>query len=73
MVVNLADGNFIDLSFSYAYLYDIATKSWYQQITGGDVPQEPRHEYCTVGLHGDNPVNKSYEVIHGRSMVPFTC
>lgn len=61
-VSNLAGGNLITLSFSYVYVYDIATKSWHQQTTGGDVPPLPALEYCAVGLQGDNPVNKTYEV-----------
>lgn len=72
-VSNLAGGNFIQLSFGYVYLYDIATKSWYQQGTGGDVPSLPKAEYCTVGLQGDNPVNKTYEVRHYLFIVPSVC
>lgn len=72
-VTNLAGGNYVTLSFGYAYMYDIATQSWYQQETGGDVPSLPRPEYCTVGLQGDNPVNKTYEVRHHPSIVPSPC
>lgn len=72
-VTNLAGGNFVTLSFGYAYIYDIATKSWYQQATGGDVPSLPRPEYCTVGLQGDNAVNKTFEVGHHPSIQPSTC
>lgn len=72
-VTNLAGENSIPLSFSYAYMYDIATKIWYQQETEGDVPPLPRAEYCTVGVQGDNPVNKTFEVGHQPSTVSFTC
>ena len=68
-VTNLADENRILLSFNYAYMYDIATKSWYQQATGGNVPSLGNHLYCTVGLQGDNPVNKTYEVRHDLFIV----
>lgn len=72
IVTNLAGGNPVPLSFSYAYMYDIATKSWYQQITGGDVPLLSRRDYCTVGLQGDNLINKTYEVRHDPSIVLST-
>ena len=72
-VTNLAGGNLVTLSFGYAYMYDIATKSWYQQATDGDVPLLPRMHYCTVGLQGGNPVNKTYEVRHDPSIVFSTC
>lgn len=72
-VTNLAGGNSISLSFSYVYMYDIATKSWYQQATGGDVPLLPRDQYCTVGLQGGNSANKTYEVRHDSSIILSTC
>lgn len=72
-VTNLAGENSISLSFSYAYIYDIATKSWYQQETEGDVPSIYGSPYCTVGLKGGNSVNKTYEVKHNSFIALFTC
>lgn len=64
---NVAGENYQALSFETVYLYDIATKTWHQQVTGGDIPSITRTEYCTVGLTDGSSVNKTYEVIH------FTC
>ena len=68
-VSNLAGGNSVPLSFDYVYIYDLANKTWYQQEVGGDVPALPRGGYCTVGVQGDNAVNKTYEVRHHPSVV----
>lgn len=66
--------NSITLSFGYAYIYDIATKIWYQQTTGGDVPPLPvTSQYCTVGVKGDNSVNETYEVNHDFLIVLCSC
>lgn len=61
-VTDLTGKNSIVLSLMYVYIYDIATKSWYQQATGGDVPPSPNSSYCAVGLQDGNPVEKTYEV-----------
>ena len=61
----IATGGYVNnapLSFEYIYLYDIATKAWYQQKTTGAIPSLHRIYYCTVGIRGDNLVNKTYEV-----------
>ena len=71
-VTDLTGGNSIALSLMYVYIYDIATKSWYQQATGGDVPPSPRNPYCTVGLHGGNSVKKTYEARHDHSITLST-
>jgi len=60
----LAGENPHPLSFEYVYLYDIATKTWYTQSTGGDVPDLPRAGYCAVGLPGTNGGSNTYEVRH---------
>lgn len=74
VIISSADENSITLSFGYAYIYDIATKIWYQQTTGGDVPPLPvTSKYCTVGVKGDNPVNETYEVKHDLLIVLCAC
>lgn len=70
-VTDSAGKNHISLSFTEVYIYDIATKNWYQQTTGGDVPPWNIGWYCAVGI-GD-PVNKTYEVRHDHHITLSTC
>lgn len=63
-VTDASFGSAVRLSYENVYLYDIATKTWFQQGTTGDIPSLYRDGFCYVGIRGDNQVNKTYEVTH---------
>lgn len=74
-VTDAAGGNPISLSFGDIYIYDIATKSWYQQATGDDIPSWETTWYCNVGIqnrNSANPANSTYEVRHDHFIALFT-
>lgn len=63
------------LNFSSIAVYDVASGSWYDQATSGNIPED-RKEFCTAGVAS---TNQTYEILIyagwngnlGSSSVPY--